>query len=193
MHFLADIYVPCDVCAGKRYNRETLEIRYKGKNIHECLEMTVEDAREFFDAIPAISRKLQTLMDVGLSYIKLGQAATTLSGGEAQRVKLAKELSKRDTGNTLYILDEPTTGLHFHDIELLLSVLHKLRDHGNTVVVIEHNLDVIKTADWIVDLGPEGGSKGGYIIAEGTPEAVCEEQKSHTGHFLKPLLERDKA
>ena len=193
MHFLADIYVPCDVCAGKRYNRETLEIRYKGKNIHECLEMTVEDAREFFDAIPAISRKLQTLMDVGLSYIKLGQAATTLSGGEAQRVKLAKELSKRDTGNTLYILDEPTTGLHFHDIELLLSVLHKLRDHGNTVVVIEHNLDVIKTADWIVDLGPEGGSKGGYIIAEGTPEAVCEEKKSHTGHFLKPLLERDKA
>jgi excinuclease ABC subunit A len=193
MHFLADIYVPCDVCAGKRYNRETLEIRYKGKNIHECLEMTVEDAREFFDAIPAISRKLQTLMDVGLSYIKLGQAATTLSGGEAQRVKLAKELSKRDTGNTLYILDEPTTGLHFHDIELLLSVLHKLRDHGNTVVVIEHNLDVIKTADWIVDLGPEGGSKGGYIIAEGTPEAVCGEKKSHTGHFLKPLLERDKA
>lgn len=193
MHFLADIYVPCDVCAGKRYNRETLEIRYKGKNIHECLEMTVEDAREFFDAIPAISRKLQTLMDVGLSYIKLGQAATTLSGGEAQRVKLGKELSKRDTGSTLYILDEPTTGLHFHDIELLLSVLHKLRDHGNTVVVIEHNLDVIKTADWIVDLGPEGGSKGGYIIAEGTPEAVCEEKKSHTGHFLKPLLERDRA
>jgi len=192
MHFLADIYVPCDVCAGKRYNRETLEIRYKGKNIHECLEMTVEDAREFFDAIPAISRKLQTLMDVGLSYIKLGQAATTLSGGEAQRVKLAKELSKRDTGSTLYILDEPTTGLHFHDIELLLSVLHKLRDHGNTVVVIEHNLDVIKTADWIVDLGPEGGSKGGYIIAEGTPEAVCEVDKSHTGHFLKPLLERDR-
>ncbi|KZZ48034.1 MAG: excinuclease ABC subunit UvrA [Saccharospirillaceae bacterium] len=188
MHFLADIYVPCDVCKGKRYNRETLDIRYKGKNIHEVLDMTVEDARTFFDAIPAVARKLQTLMDVGLSYIKLGQAATTLSGGEAQRVKLAKELSKRDTGSTLYILDEPTTGLHFHDIEQLLAVLHRLRDHGNTIVVIEHNLDVIKTADWIVDLGPEGGSKGGYIIAEGTPEKVVKEKASHTGHFLKPLL-----
>ena len=188
MHFLADIYVPCDVCKGKRYNRETLDIRYKGKNIHEVLSMTVEEARDFFDAIPAVARKLQTLMDVGLSYIRLGQAATTLSGGEAQRVKLAKELSKRDTGNTLYILDEPTTGLHFHDIEQLLAVLHRLRDHGNTVVVIEHNLDVIKTADWIVDLGPEGGSKGGYIIAEGTPEQIAEEKASHTGRFLKPLL-----
>ena len=190
MHFLADIYVPCDVCKGKRYNRETLDIRYKGKNIHEVLDMTVEEAREFFDAIPAVARKLQTLMDVGLSYIRLGQSATTLSGGEAQRVKLAKELSKRDTGNTLYILDEPTTGLHFYDIEQLLAVLHRLRDHGNTVVVIEHNLDVIKTADWIVDLGPEGGSKGGYIIAEGTPEDVVAVEASHTGRFLKPLLQR---
>ena len=188
MHFLPDVYVPCDVCQGKRYNRETLEIKYKDKNIHEVLEMTVEDARHFFDAIPAISRKLQTLMDVGLSYIRLGQAATTLSGGEAQRVKLAKELSKRDTGQTLYILDEPTTGLHFHDIKQLLAVLHKLRDHGNTVVVIEHNLDVIKTADWIVDLGPEGGSGGGQIIAEGTPEHVAEQDVSHTGRFLKPML-----
>jgi excinuclease ABC subunit A len=190
MHFLADVYVPCDICKGQRYNRETLDIRYKGKNIHECLSLTVEDAREFFDAIPAISRKLQTLIDVGLSYITLGQAATTLSGGEAQRVKLAKELSKRDTGNTLYILDEPTTGLHFADILQLLAVLHRLRDHGNTVVVIEHNLDVIKTADWIIDLGPEGGSKGGYIIAEGTPEIVAEQKQSHTATFLKPLLER---
>jgi excinuclease ABC subunit A len=190
MHFLADVYVPCDICKGKRYNRETLDIRYKGKNIHECLSLTVEDAREFFDAIPAISRKLQTLIDVGLSYITLGQAATTLSGGEAQRVKLAKELSKRDTGNTLYILDEPTTGLHFADIQQLLVVLHRLRDHGNTVVVIEHNLDVIKTADWIIDLGPEGGSKGGYIIAEGTPEHLAEQSVSHTATFLKPLLER---
>lgn len=190
MHFLADIYVPCDVCKGKRYNRETLDIRYKGKNIHEVLDMTVEDARDYFEAIPAVSRKLQTLMDVGLSYIKLGQAATTLSGGEAQRVKLAKELSKRDTGSTLYILDEPTTGLHFHDIEQLLVVLHRLRDHGNTVVVIEHNLDVIKTADWIIDLGPEGGSKGGYIVAEGTPEDVVKVKESHTGHFLKPLLKQ---
>ena len=188
MHFLPDVYVPCDVCQGKRYNRETLEIKFKDKNIHEVLEMTVEDARDFFDAIPAISRKLQTLMDVGLSYIRLGQAATTLSGGEAQRVKLAKELSKRDTGQTLYILDEPTTGLHFHDIKQLLAVLHRLRDHGNTVVVIEHNLDVIKTADWIVDLGPEGGSGGGQIIAEGTPEHVAEQDVSHTGRFLKPLL-----
>ncbi|MGV6808172.1 MAG: excinuclease ABC subunit UvrA, partial [bacterium] len=188
MHFLPDIYVPCDVCKGKRYNRETLEIQYKGKNIHEVLEMTVEDARAFFDAIPAIANRLQTLMDVGLSYIHLGQAATTLSGGEAQRVKLSRELSKRDTGKTLYILDEPTTGLHFHDIEQLLAVLHRLRDHGNTVVVIEHNLDVIKTADWIVDLGPEGGSGGGQIIATGTPEEVAENPDSHTGHFLKKLL-----
>ena len=188
MHFLPDIYVPCDVCKSKRYNRETLEIRYKGKNIHEVLEMTVEDARAFFDAVPSISRKLQTLMDVGLSYIKLGQSATTLSGGEAQRVKLSKELSKRDTGNTLYILDEPTTGLHFHDIQQLLIVLHRLRDHGNTVVVIEHNLDVIKTADWVVDLGPEGGSGGGQIIATGTPEDVAAAKHSYTGHFLKKML-----
>lgn len=193
MHFLPDIYVPCDVCKGKRYNRETLEIRYKGKSIHEVLEMTIEEAREFFDAVPALARKLQTLMDVGLSYIKLGQSATTLSGGEAQRVKLSSELSKRDTGKTLYILDEPTTGLHFADIQQLLDVLHRLRDHGNTVVVIEHNLDVIKTADWLVDLGPEGGSKGGQIIANGTPEQVAEMPQSHTGHFLKPLLERDRA
>jgi excinuclease ABC subunit A len=188
MHFLPDIYVPCDVCKGKRYNRETLEILYKGKSIHQILEMTIEDALEFFKAVPSISKKLQTLMDVGLSYIRLGQAATTLSGGEAQRVKLAKELSKRDTGNTLYILDEPTTGLHFKDIEQLLAVLHRFRDHGNTVVVIEHNLDVIKTADWIVDLGPEGGSGGGQIIAEGTPEMVADTKASHTGRFLKPLL-----
>ena len=188
MHFLPDIYVPCDVCKGKRYNRETLEITYKGKSIHEVLDMTVEDALEFFKAVPAIAKKLQTLMDVGLSYIRLGQAATTLSGGEAQRVKLSRELSKRDTGDTLYILDEPTTGLHFYDIEQLLAVLHRLRDHGNTVVVIEHNLDVIKTADWIVDLGPEGGSGGGQIIACGTPESVAENTKSHTGRFLKPLI-----
>lgn len=190
MHFLPDVYVPCDICKGKRYNRETLEIKYKHKNIHEVLEMTVEDANEFFAAIPAISRKLQTLMDVGLSYIRLGQAATTLSGGEAQRVKLAKELSKRDTGKTLYILDEPTTGLHFHDIKQLLAVLHRLRDHSNTVVVIEHNLDVVKTADWIVDLGPEGGSGGGQIIATGTPEQLCEQEISHTGRFLKPMLKQ---
>ena len=188
MHFLPDVYVPCDVCKGKRYNRETLEIKFKDKNIHEVLEMTIEDARHFFDAIPAIARKLQTLMDVGLSYVRLGQSATTLSGGEAQRVKLAKELSKRDTGQTLYILDEPTTGLHFHDIKQLLAVLHRLRDHGNTVVVIEHNLDVIKTADYIVDLGPEGGSGGGQIIAEGTPEEVANSDVSHTGRFLKPML-----
>ncbi|GAA0373939.1 excinuclease ABC subunit UvrA [Bowmanella denitrificans] len=188
MHFLPDIYVPCDVCKGKRYNRETLEIKYKNKNIQEVLDMTVEDAREFFDAIPALARKLQTLMDVGLSYIRLGQSATTLSGGEAQRVKLARELSKRDTGKTLYILDEPTTGLHFHDIKQLLQVLHRLRDHGNTVVVIEHNLDVIKTADWLVDLGPEGGSGGGQIIAQGTPEQVADSPVSHTGRFLKPML-----
>ncbi|WP_419534642.1 excinuclease ABC subunit UvrA [Endozoicomonas sp.] len=188
MHFLPDIYVACDVCKGKRYNRETLEVKYKGKSIHEVLEMTVEEALQYFDPIPAVKRKLQTLMDVGLSYIHLGQNATTLSGGEAQRVKLAKELSKRDTGKTLYILDEPTTGLHFHDIEQLLSVLHRLRDHGNSVVVIEHNLDVIKTADWIIDLGPEGGDGGGQIIAAGTPETVSEIPESHTGRFLKPML-----
>ncbi|MCW9029350.1 MAG: excinuclease ABC subunit UvrA, partial [Kangiella sp.] len=188
MHFLPDVYVACDVCKGKRYNRETLEILYKGKNIHQVLDLTVEDAREFFDPIPAVARKLQTLMDVGLSYITLGQAATTLSGGEAQRVKLSRELSKRDTGQTLYILDEPTTGLHFHDVNQLLKVLHRLRDHGNTVVVIEHNLDVIKTADWIVDLGPEGGSKGGQIIATGTPEDVAKIKQSYTGKYLKPML-----
>ncbi len=188
MHFLPDIYVPCDVCKGKRYNRETLEVKYKGKSIDEVLEMTVEEGLEFFDAIPALKRKLQTLVDVGLTYIRLGQNATTLSGGEAQRVKLARELSKRDTGKTLYILDEPTTGLHFHDIEQLLAVLHRLRDHGNTVVVIEHNLDVIKTADWIVDLGPEGGDGGGQIIAKGTPEQVVKIKASHTGRFLKPML-----
>jgi excinuclease ABC subunit A len=188
MHFLPDIYVPCDVCKGKRYNRETLEVRYKGKNIHEVLDMTVEEGREFFDAVPMLARKLQTLMDVGLSYIRLGQSATTLSGGEAQRVKLSRELSKRDTGKTLYILDEPTTGLHFQDIAQLLDVLHRLRDHGNTVVVIEHNLDVIKTADWIIDLGPEGGSGGGQIVAVGTPEEVAKKRGSHTGKFLKPLM-----
>ena len=188
MHFLPDVYVSCDVCRGKRYNRETLEVKYKGKNISEVLEMTVEDAREFFDAIPAIARKLQTLMDVGLTYICLGQAATTLSGGEAQRVKLSRELSKRDTGKTLYILDEPTTGLHFQDIKQLLAVLHHLRDQGNTIVVIEHNLDVIKTADWIVDLGPEGGSGGGKIIANGTPEQVAKTRGSYTGKFIKSVL-----
>ena len=188
MHFLPDIYVPCDVCRGKRYNRETLEIRYKGKNINEVLEMTVEDASEFFRNVPVVSKKLQTLMDVGLSYIRLGQNATTLSGGEAQRVKLARELSKRDTGSTLYILDEPTTGLHFHDIEQLLTVLHRLRDKGNTVVVIEHNLDVIKTADWVIDLGPEGGDGGGRIIATGTPEEVADTPESFTGQYLQPLL-----
>nr|PRL23436.1 UvrABC system protein A [Haemophilus influenzae] len=190
MHFLPDVYVPCDQCKGKRYNRETLEIRYKGKTIHQVLDMTVEEAREFFDAIPMIARKLQTLIDVGLSYIRLGQSSTTLSGGEAQRVKLATELSKRDTGKTLYILDEPTTGLHFADIKQLLEVLHRLRDQGNTIVVIEHNLDVIKTADWIVDLGPEGGSGGGQIIATGTPEQVAKVKSSHTARFLKPILEK---
>ncbi|CAM3724495.1 UvrABC system protein A [Vibrio aerogenes CECT 7868] len=188
MHFLPDVYVPCDICKGKRYNRETLEVKYKGKTIDEVLSMTVEDARVFFDPVPVIARKLQTLIDVGLSYIRLGQAATTLSGGEAQRIKLARELSKRDTGKTLYILDEPTTGLHFHDIQQLLSVLHRLRNHGNTVIVIEHNLDVIKTADWIVDLGPEGGQGGGEIIAQGTPEQVSEIAGSHTARFLQPML-----
>jgi excinuclease ABC subunit A len=190
MHFLPDIYVPCDVCKGKRYNRETLDVRYKGKSIHEVLEMTVEDAQPFFSPIPAVARKLQTLMDVGLSYLTLGQNATTLSGGEAQRIKLARELSKRDTGKTLYILDEPTTGLHFHDIAQLLVVLHRLRDHGNTIIVIEHNLDVIKTADWIIDLGPEGGNRGGEIIATGTPEDVAGNAASYTGQFLKQTLEQ---
>jgi len=188
MHFLPDVYVPCDVCGSKRYNRETLEILYKGKSIHQVLEMTVEDANVFFKPVPAISRKLQTLMDVGLSYIKLGQSAITLSGGEAQRVKLAKELSKRDTGQTLYILDEPTTGLHFKDIQMLLDVLHRLRDHGNTIVVIEHNLDVIKTADWVIDLGPEGGAGGGQILCTGTPEEIAQHPTSHTARFLKPLV-----
>ncbi len=188
MHFLPDVYVPCDVCHGQRYNRETLEIQYKGRNIHDVLAMTVQQAHAFFEPVPAVARKLQTLLDVGLGYITLGQSATTLSGGEAQRVKLSLELSKRDTGRTLYILDEPTTGLHFHDIELLLMVLHRLRDHGNTVVVIEHNLDVIKTADWIVDLGPEGGGGGGRIVAEGTPEDVVKVEASHTGRYLAPVL-----
>ena len=188
MHFLPDVYVPCDVCHGKRYNRETLDIRYKSKTIHEVLDMTVEEAVIFFDAIPVLKRKLATLIDVGLTYIKLGQNATTLSGGEAQRVKLSRELSKRDTGKTLYILDEPTTGLHFHDIKQLLKVLHKLRDHGNTVVVIEHNLDVVKTADWVIDLGPEGGDQGGKIVVSGTPEDVAAHEKSHTGFYLKKLL-----
>jgi excinuclease ABC subunit A len=189
MHFLPDVYVPCDVCHGKRYNRETLEVLYKGRNISEVLDLTVEDAHEFFSAVPSIARKLQTLLDVGLGYIRLGQSATTLSGGEAQRVKLALELSKRDTGRTLYILDEPTTGLHFHDIELLLRVLHQLRDHGNTIVVIEHNLDVIKTADWLIDIGPEGGAGGGTVVATGTPEDVAANPASHTGRYLRPLLE----
>jgi excinuclease ABC subunit A len=188
MHFLPDIYVPCDICKSKRYNRETLDIHYKGRTIHEVLEMTVEDALEFFSPVPVLARKLQTLLEVGLSYIKLGQSATTLSGGEAQRVKLARELSKRDTGNTLYILDEPTTGLHFHDIEQLLKVLHELRDRGNTIVVIEHNLDVIKTADWVIDLGPEGGYRGGRIVATGTPEDIAAHPDSYTGEFLRPLL-----
>ena len=188
MHFLPDIYVPCDTCQGKRYNRETLDIRYKGKNINEVLDMTIEEASKFFAAVPMLSRKLETLMDVGLAYIRLGQSATTLSGGEAQRVKLSRELSKRDTGQTLYILDEPTTGLHFHDIAQLLEVLHRLRDQGNTIVVIEHNLDVVKTADWVIDLGPEGGSGGGHIVATGTPEQVVKVKKSHTGKFLRPLL-----
>jgi excinuclease ABC subunit A len=189
MHFLPDIYVPCDVCHGKRYNRETLEILYKGRSIDQVLDMTVEAAHEFFSAVPAIQRKLATLIEVGLGYIKLGQSATTLSGGEAQRVKLSLELSKRDTGRTLFILDEPTTGLHFHDIDLLLTVLHRLRDHGNSVVVIEHNLDVIKTADWVIDLGPEGGDGGGKVIAQGTPEDVAHTAASFTGKFLKAILE----
>ena len=188
MHFLPDVYVPCDICHGKRYNRETLEVQYKGKNIHEVLGMTVEEAHQFFSAVPLIARKLHTLLDVGLGYILLGQSATTLSGGEAQRVKLSLELSKRDTGRTLYILDEPTTGLHFHDIDLLLKVIQRLRNQGNTVVIIEHNLDVIKTADWLIDLGPEGGAGGGQIIATGTPEQVAANPASVTGHYLRPLL-----
>ena len=189
MHFLPDIFVHCDACQGKRYNRETLEIRYKGKTINQVLDMTVEDAAAFFSPVPTLARKLHTLMEVGLSYITLGQNATTLSGGEAQRVKLAKELSKRDTGKTLYILDEPTTGLHFHDIKQLLGVLHTLRDHGNTVIVIEHNLDVIKTADWLIDMGPEGGDGGGTLVAEGTPKQVSENPASYTGHYLKRFFE----
>ena len=188
MHFLPDVYVSCDICHGNRYNRETLEIKYKGKSIAEVLDMTVEDALDFFKAIPKINQKMQTLMDVGLSYITLGQNATTLSGGEAQRIKLAKELSKSDTGQTLYILDEPTSGLHFHDIKQLLSVIFRLRDRNNTIVIIEHNLDVIKTADWVIDLGPEGGNKGGEIIAFGTPEEVSINSKSYTGKFLKEHL-----
>ena len=188
MHFLPDVYVPCDVCRGRRYNRETLEVQWKGRNIAQILEMTVEDAHEFLKPVPAIARKLHTLLDVGLGYIRLGQSATTLSGGEAQRVKLSQELSKRDTGRTLYILDEPTTGLHFHDIRLLLKVLHQLRDAGNTIVVIEHNLDVIKTADWLIDMGPEGGAGGGRVLVAGTPEQVAAHPDSHTGRFLRPLL-----
>jgi len=188
MHFLPDVYVPCDVCAGQRYNRETLEVQYKGKNIAQILELTVEAALVFFQAVPTLARKLQTLMDVGLSYIRLGQAATTLSGGEAQRVKLALELSKRDTGRTLYILDEPTTGLHFADIALLLKVLHQLRDAGNTIVIIEHNLDVIKTADWLIDMGPEGGAGGGTVVGVGTPEELAGNADSFTGRYLKGLL-----
>ena len=193
MHFLPDVYVPCDICHGKRYNRETLEVHYKGKSIADVLDMTVEGAFEFFNAVPSIARKLQTLLNVGLGYIKLGQSATTLSGGEAQRVKLSLELSKRDTGRTLYILDEPTTGLHFHDIALLLTVLHQLRDSGNTVIVIEHNLDVIKTADWVIDLGPEGGGGGGEIIATGAPEAVAASPRSYTGRYLAATLARQRA
>ena len=192
MHFLPDVYVPCDICHGKRYNRETLEVHYKGRSIADVLDSTVEDAFEFFNAVPSIARKLQTLIDVGLAYIKLGQSAVTLSGGEAQRVKLSLELSKRDTGRTLYILDEPTTGLHFHDIALLLKVLHQLRDTGNTVIVIEHNLDVIKTADWVIDLGPEGGGGGGEIIASGAPEVVAASEQSYTGRYLATVLRRQR-
>jgi len=188
MHFLPDVYVPCDICRGRRYNRETLDVYYKGKNIADVLDLTVEDSLEFFDAVPRIKQKLQTLHDVGLGYIHLGQSATTLSGGEAQRVKLATELSKKATGNTLYILDEPTTGLHFEDIRVLLDVLHQLVDRGNTVVVIEHNLHVVKTADWVIDLGPEGGTGGGRILVEGTPETVAANEASHTGQYLAPLL-----
>jgi excinuclease ABC subunit A len=190
MHFLPDVYVPCDVCKGQRYNRETLEIRFRGKNIHEVLEMTVEEALRFFQSVPGVAGKLQTLVDVGLSYLRLGQSATTLSGGEAQRVKLARELAKRATGRTLYILDEPTTGLHFHDVAQLLDVLHRLRDEGNTIVVIEHNLDVIKTADWLIDLGPEGGEGGGTLVGTGTPWQLADNPASYTGQYLRPLLTR---
>src|SRR5690606_18733681 len=188
--FLPDMYVDCDVCGGKRYNRETLEIHYRGRNISEVLDLTVEQALDYFSSVPAVARKLNTLMDVGLSYLRLGQSATTLSGGEAQRVKLSLELSRRSTGRTLYILDEPTTGLHFHDIALLLEVLRKLVEAGNTVIVIEHNLDVIKTADWVIDMGPEGGSGGGQIVAQGTPEDIAASPVSHTGKYLRPLLEK---
>jgi excinuclease ABC subunit A len=193
MHFLPDVYVPCEICKGKRYNRETLEVKYKGKSIADILQMNIEEAVEFFKAIPKIHRKLETLLEVGLGYIRMGQPATTLSGGEAQRVKLASELSKRSTGSTLYILDEPTTGLHFEDVRRLLAVLHRLVDQGNTVLVIEHNLDVIKTADWVIDLGPEGGNGGGEIIATGTPEAIATNERSHTGRFLKDIFERQVA
>ena len=193
MHFLPDVYVPCEICKGKRYNRETLEVKYKGKSIADILQMNIEEAVEFFKAIPKIHRKLETLLEVGLGYIRMGQPATTLSGGEAQRVKLASELSKRSTGSTLYILDEPTTGLHFEDVRRLLAVLHRLVDQGNTVLVIEHNLDVIKTADWVIDLGPEGGNGGGEIIATGTPEALATNNRSHTGRFLKDIFERQVA
>ena len=189
MHFLPDIFVPCEVCKGRRYNRETLEVKYKGKSIHDVLEMTVEEAMSFFDSIPKIRRKIETLYEVGLGYIKLGQPATTLSGGEAQRVKLATELSRRSTGRTIYILDEPTTGLHTYDVHKLIEVLQKLTDGGNTVVVIEHNLDVLKTADWLIDLGPEGGDRGGTIVAQGTPEQICQVEASYTGRYLRPLLE----
>jgi excinuclease ABC subunit A len=192
MHFLPDIYVKCDACNGQRYNRETLDIRYKGKNVFEVLDMTVEDALDFFSAIPSINNKLKTLMEVGLGYIKLGQPATTLSGGEAQRVKLAKELSKSTSGHTLYILDEPTTGLHFHDVQLLLRVLEKLRNNGNTVVVIEHNMEVIKCSDWIIDLGPEGGYAGGEIVAQGSPEEVSKSKFSYTGNYLRKVLKTKK-
>ena len=192
MHFLPDVYVPCEVCHGKRYNRETLEVRYKEKNIAQVLDMTIDDAVVFFENIPKIKRKLQTIVDVGLGYMKLGQPATTLSGGEAQRVKLASELHRRSTGKSFYILDEPTTGLHAEDIARLLKVLQRLVDNGETVLVIEHNLDVIKTADYIIDLGPEGGDKGGTIVATGTPEEICEVKASHTGHYLKPVLQRDR-
>ena len=192
MHFLPDVYVECDICKSQRYNRETLEIKYKGKNIHQILDMTIEDALLFFEAVPVLNRKLQTLIDVGLGYITLGQRATTLSGGEAQRIKLSKELSKRDTGQTAYILDEPTTGLHFYDVQQLLDVLIRLRNHGNTVIVIEHNLDIIKMADWVIDLGPEGGYKGGKIIATGTPEQVAQIAGSFTGKYIKRMLDNNK-
>ena len=192
MHFLPDVYVPCEVCGGKRYNRETLEVKYKGKNIYDVLDMTVEEAVPFFDNLPSIRRKIETLNDVGLSYVKLGQPSTTLSGGEAQRIKLATELSKHSTGKTIYIMDEPTTGLHFADVHKLVEILQRLTDNGNTVVVIEHNLDVIKTADYIIDMGPEGGDKGGQVIAKGTPEEVAEDPASYTGQYVKKMLERYK-